>query len=133
MKPLVTAKGLKIIGVITLVGILVVAIYKHFEPYTFDEQRVKNLAAAERHTLLLKPLIEKDRRFTNVSVGPFTGQGGCLEVSGKVESDTDFLDLRHMVESSAPPVAVYYQVSTPSNYFIYTGQPRTLTPDKTPG
>lgn len=112
------------IAAITLVGTVIALAYRFFVPYSYDEQHSKNVAAAERHTPVLKPLIEKDQRFTNVSVGPFTGEGGCLLVSGAVASDTDFLDLRHMVESSAPPVAVYYQVSTPSNYFIYTGQVR---------
>jgi hypothetical protein len=41
----------------TVVGIIVVAIYKHFVPYTFDKQAGKNYAAAERHIPILKPLL----------------------------------------------------------------------------
>jgi len=64
VNPLVTLRGLKIRGAIILVGIVTVVVYKHFVPYTYDKQSGKNYAGAERHILILKPLIEKDRRFS---------------------------------------------------------------------
>jgi hypothetical protein len=133
MSPLVTPKGLKIIGVITLIGIVAVVIYKHFVPYTSDHEAVGNYVAAEQHILILRLLIEKDHRFSKVSLSPFTGQGGCLSVRGEVGSDSDMLALKRIVESSAPPVAVYYQVITPSNDFIFTRQPGTLRTNETAG
>ena len=110
MSQSVTPKGLKIIGAIAVIGIVVVAIYKHFVPYTYDEQAAKNYAAAEHHIPILKPLLTNDSRFTNISLYPFTGSGGSLEISGDLFTDRDLADLKRIVDSSSPPVTIVWQV-----------------------
>jgi hypothetical protein len=105
----ITPRGLKKIAAITLVGIVVVMIFKHFVPYTFDKQAV-NIAAAKQHIPILKPLIENDGRFTNIILSQFTGSGGSLCISGDVFTDKDLSDLKRLVDSSSPPTAIVWEV-----------------------
>jgi len=107
---LVTFKGLKTIAAITLFGIVAVAIFKHFVPYTIDRQQMENMAAAEKHLPLLRQVIGKDVRFTNVTAIVFSGDEGCLMIEGEVHTDRELEDLKQLVVSSKPPVHTLYQV-----------------------
>jgi hypothetical protein len=128
----VTSQGLKGILAITLVGIVMVSIYNYFTPLRWGEEQAQSrYEAAIRHALVLKPLIKKDARFSKISLDGCTCEGGCLTAVGEVASNSDLLNLKHLVESSGPPVKVYYQVSTPSNFFNFIWQPVALASNPT--
>jgi hypothetical protein len=110
MKSNVTPKGLKKIAFITFVGIIVVAVFKQFVPYTVDKRQLANLAAAEQHTPILRAVLQRDLRFTNVTVYVFTGAGGSLQLHGELLSARDLADLKELVQKTKPPVEVLYDV-----------------------
>jgi hypothetical protein len=107
MKPYVTTKGLRIIAIVTV--ICAIATFVLVELYGYPSQ-ARNMAAAERHIPILLPLLQKDSRFTNFTVSVFTGQNGSLIIDGQLYSEKDLQDLKKMVDSSSPPVAVVYNV-----------------------
>ena len=69
-----------------------------------------NIALADEHTTILRPMIEKEPRFANIQISSFTGSGGSLSVRGYVTSEEDMSDLKKMVAKSTPPVEVMYFV-----------------------
>jgi hypothetical protein len=71
---------------------------------------MQNMAAAEEHVHVLRPMLQQDPRFTNIALHPFTAAGGSLSVSGELPSELELSDLKQLVASSKPPVQVVYDV-----------------------
>lgn len=88
-------------------GIAVVLFIRHFSPLN---PQLQNMAAAERHIPVLQAVLERDSRFTNLALRPYTGHDGSLKISGELYADADLQDLKKIVEASKPPVAVVYAV-----------------------
>ena len=107
MKQPITSKGLQIIAIITMLGVAAVLLIQRFGPYP---RQMQNIAAAEQHIQILRPMLQQDSRFTNIAVHVFTGAGGSLALSGELYSDRDLADLKEVVQSSKPPVEVVYHV-----------------------
>jgi hypothetical protein len=107
MKQLVTSKGLKIIAVLTVLA--AVAVWFLVQQFGYPRQRA-NMAAADKHIPILLPMLQKDSRFTNITVHTFTGANGSLFIAGELPAESDLRDLKQMVEASKPPVAVVYHV-----------------------
>ena len=107
MKKPVTSRGLQIIAIVTMLGVAAVLLIQRFGPFP---RQMENMAAAEQHIQILRPMLQQDSRFTNIALHPFTGAGGSLSVSGELLSDRDLADLKQMVVTSKPPVEVVYHV-----------------------
>jgi hypothetical protein len=69
----------------------------------------KNLRLAEAHAPVVRRVLEADGRFTEVEVYEFTFRGGCLAVHA-VAREGAAQDIKRLVESTSPPVAVHYDV-----------------------
>jgi hypothetical protein len=110
MKQRVTLKGLKTIAIVTMFGVAAVALFKKFGPEGPLRGQTRNLAAAGRHIPVLLPALRKDARFAALELFPFTGGDGCLLVRGTLNSESDLEDLKRLIETSKPPVAVLYGV-----------------------
>lgn len=106
-KQTVTLDGLVKILIITAICVFSFIAY---HPYSPAGKQAKNLTLARAHANLLKPSIESDPRFTQISVGGFTGEGGMLYVGGWVSNDQDFESLKTFVEASNPPVETKWNV-----------------------
>ncbi|MFN0075096.1 MAG: hypothetical protein ACKVY0_01345 [Prosthecobacter sp.] len=101
---------LSILLLISLAGVVYTMVYG---PFPFHPQ-IRNLKAAERHIPALQPLLDQDPRFAKLKISPFTANGGCLSVSGPMNSETDFPDLKAIIDSSRPPVGVQYNLDLPT-------------------
>jgi hypothetical protein len=106
MKRLVTGAGLKKIAILTVIGALGVAIFKHYVPNSYDPQTVRNYAAAERYMPVLKSLLHADARFTNITMYMSTSFRGSVMLRGEVRNVQELEDLERLVESSKPPMPV---------------------------
>jgi len=104
----VTSKGLQIIAIVTILGIVGVLLSQLFGPFP---RQMRNMAAAEQHIYMLRPMLQQDTRFTAIALHPFTGSGGSLSVSGELGSERDLSALKQLVASSQPPVEIVYHVS----------------------
>ncbi|MBI5384347.1 MAG: hypothetical protein HZA90_06625 [Verrucomicrobia bacterium] len=107
MKQPVTSKGLRIIAIITILGVATVLLIQRFGPYP---RQMQNMAAAGQHIQILRPMLQQDSRFTNIALHAFTGVGGSLSLSGELYSDRDLAHLKQLVQASKPPVEVVYHV-----------------------
>ena len=108
MKKPVTSRGLQIIAIVTMLGVAAVLLIQRFGPF---RRQMENMALAEQHIQVLRPMLLQDSRFTNIALHAFTGSGGSLSLSGELLSDRDLADLKHIVETSKPPVEVVYHVT----------------------
>ena len=79
-------------------------------PYTSEGQRYANVEAARRHAVVVAPLVAKDKRFDVVRVSEWWSGQGYLLVSGFVDTEADLQDLKRLIASTRPPVAVAWQV-----------------------
>ncbi len=107
MKQFFTTRGLKFIAGITILGIPLAMLVNHFSPPTIQHV---NMAAAKRHIPILRPLLEKDKRFSQIRVEVYSGYDGTLLVAGSVKSEKDFENLKQIIKASRPPVATIYEV-----------------------
>jgi hypothetical protein len=73
-------------------------------------QQTRNMKRAEEHIAKIAPLLEKDPKFRDVRLKPYTGLGGSLAVLGSVSSPAEMREVRDIVNASNPPVPVYYQL-----------------------
>ena len=72
-------------------------------------QRQRMVLAAD-HIKLLQPLLDRDERFRDVDLYPYTARHGTLGVGGEIEGAEALADLREIVLSSEPPVEVVWHV-----------------------
>ena len=86
-----------LLAVIILIGRL--AIWYH----GFNQR----LQLADKHAPIVRSLLQADSRFSDIDVGSFTGDDGCLLVVATVEPRSAN-DLKKLVASTAPPVHVRY-------------------------
>ncbi|MEX2215151.1 MAG: hypothetical protein WD768_13540 [Phycisphaeraceae bacterium] len=84
------------------------AVYAASKPCTANSRQAYNLQLADEHVLKLEPLLKADARYKQVKLGRYTGQGGAVWVMGDVADPEAALALRHLVDTTAPPVAVKY-------------------------
>jgi len=103
----VTARGLQIIAIVTMLGVAAVLLIQRFGPFPSQMAR---MAQAEQHIQILRPMLQSDARFTNITLHPFTGAGGSLSLSGELLSESDLAELKQIVLASKPPVEVVYRV-----------------------
>lgn len=69
----------------------------------------RNLRLAEAHAPLVRQVLEGDGRFTELEVSEYTGRNGSLLVSA-VAPQGAAQDVKRLVESTSPPVPIYYRV-----------------------
>ena len=73
-------------------------------------RQIANIAAAGRHIPALRRALDKDARFSRIELRSNTLSGGCLLVSGELDSVEAEADLKAAVTASQPPVTVEYGV-----------------------
>jgi hypothetical protein len=71
-------------------------------------EQMSNFDLADRHLLILRPMLQKDLRFSRLRVFTFSGENGSLMIEGDLFSESDLHDLKQLVNSSKPPVKVLY-------------------------
>ena len=117
--------GLPRVIVILLVGIVAI-IATWFSPFGLQK---RNLIAAEKHANVIRPLVQADARFQKVKIGTYTGNNGCLWVSGSVSSKVDGDALRTLVAATQPPVKTHFMIfllhpeADPSSYLRLSDLP----------
>ena len=72
------------------------------------EHKVK---LARQEVAVLNGLLRSDSRF--LQVGAWNDTGGTVSVTGTLTSMADFAELRRVVGSTNPPLAVYVNVTVP--------------------
>lgn len=98
-------RAIFIIIIVLLLG-LIWACY-----FSSSARQSRNLNIADRFVKdRLIPLSINNKIFKNVSLGHYTGDGGCIWVSGIVKSEEDLKSLKQIVESSNPPLHVKWSV-----------------------
>jgi hypothetical protein len=105
----ITPKGLRTIFAIVFVRTIFILLSQRYGPRA---QQAENMARATQHISILRPILDKDFRFTHIRLTSYTAANGSLLVSGDLSSDQDLDALRRTVEGSNVPVEVVYQVST---------------------
>jgi hypothetical protein len=103
-----TERGLRLIALVTLVGVVVLVFVHFFGPAASQS---RNLTAAREHASRLEPEAHRDARFTNIHLGAYTGNGGCLWVVGTIFSEKDSNELRHWIDASRSPVRIKYSIT----------------------
>src|ERR1043165_2966926 len=104
---MITSKGFRIIAVVVIFSVIAVLLIQRFGP--FAEQR-KNMAAAEQHISLLRPIFASDQRFTNIVASMNTAEDGCLFIRGELPAEKDLEDLKQRINNTRPPVKVFYRI-----------------------
>jgi hypothetical protein len=79
-------------------------------PARQDPTQARNMTMATEHIPIVNRILEKDIRFTEIKLYAYTGNDGCLGVTGVVYSQRALDDLKKAVESTAPPVPVHWTV-----------------------
>jgi hypothetical protein len=82
--------------------------YLFFGNTAFGQAR--RLRMAGIHQPVVERAIGSDSRFSQVSVGCPTANGGCMLVVGMVPTHEDLEPLKRLVEGTNPPVTVIYGV-----------------------
>lgn len=107
MKQPPTRRRIVAVVLVVMFGIAIALFIRHFGPLN---PQLRNMAAAERHIPFLSAMLERDSRFTNLSLRPYTAHDGSLKIAGELCTDDDLRDLKKIVESSRPPVTVVYAI-----------------------
>src|SRR5262245_35424529 len=96
--------------IVLLVSLGALSVWFLTRPCNAFKQRA-NMEKAAAHTAKIAPSLSKDPRFTQVTVGEFTGGAcGCMFVSGVVENDADMAALKEIIVATQPPMEVLYRV-----------------------
>ena len=72
----------------------------------------RNMARADRHSDVVAPLLAREARFVGIQLHVYDGLGGSMSVNGTVLSEEDLIALHTLVESTRPPVNIYWRVAT---------------------
>jgi len=76
MKQPVTSKGIKIIAIVTMLGVASVLLIQRFGPYP---RQMANMAAAEKHISILLPILRREHYGSHIYwSGWFTN--GCRSI-----------------------------------------------------
>ena len=100
--------------IISLTIISVLLAFAAIYPYSPAGRQSHNLRLAIQHAEKIRPLLNADQRFSELQVGEYTGQGGAIWIIGYIPDDKAAIDLRRVVESTDPPVAVRYSLTVVS-------------------
>lgn len=107
MKQHVTSKGLRIIPIVTILGVAAVLLIQRFDPFL---RQVENRETALQHIQVILPMLQRDSRFTRLWLRPSPDSDSSIAISGKLFSEADLQELKKIVEASRPPVTVVYHV-----------------------
>jgi hypothetical protein len=94
------AKTNRIWGVLACIAIVAGICIMALEVYAARAQRAAN-AAAERYAVEIQPRVSADRRYSRITVQPFSGFG-CVRVDGSLATDQDLAALRDLLKHSVP-------------------------------
>jgi len=101
--------------VILAVIVVGTAIYYPFSP---GGRQQRNMDRAARHIPAIKAQIAGDARFADITLNPYTGNGGSLLVLGEVPSEDDVEALKAIVAKTNPPTPVAFVVRPASNLAV---------------
>jgi hypothetical protein len=100
------ALATKILVALVVFGLVFVAAFR----LTPEGKRQTRVAAARKHAAMVSQLLARDTRFSAVKVSEWWKGDGLFLVRGWVDSETDLLVLKEIVESSQPPAPIAWQV-----------------------
>jgi len=92
-------------------------------------KQLQNLKLAEAHSSIIREKFQKDARFQKVTVGPYTGAGGCLSVHGAVSTEEDIRMITNIVESSHCPVKIVYSLTTSNQMTLFRWYDKSKDPE----
>jgi hypothetical protein len=69
-----------------------------------------NMDKAREHLPIIQKRLDEDARFKKVQLYVYTGLDGAIGVSGDVDTEEVFQDLKCIVEATDPPRPVYWSV-----------------------
>lgn len=97
----------------------VIAVFLVFHVFFGESgpRQAYHLRLASKHIQILEPKLKADSRFDDISLYPFTGQGGCLRVSGQLKTIEDKNELYRLIMSSSPPVKVCFLLTVNDKIF----------------
>ena len=104
---MITRKGLRMILLVTFVGIALVRWAQVAGPHA---RQMNRLSLARLHADKYQPLIKSDARFKSVRLDAYTGEGGCFMVHGVVATTNDLEELKREIEATEPPVPTQWRV-----------------------
>ena len=79
-------------------------------PRTPAATQKANMERAEQHLPVIQQCLDKDARFKKVQLYVYTGLDGAIGVSGEVDTEEVFQELKKIVASTIPPRPVYWKV-----------------------
>lgn len=97
-------------GLFLILAVLVGALVIDYVAWHTRSAQDRNIQLARSHAVTVTPRLRADPRFELVQCGGGTAEGGCFWVFGIVSSEQDFAALRHLVNSTHPPVHTLYQI-----------------------
>ncbi len=109
----IRADGMKIV-VIALVGLIIL-------PLTPGARQRWNLHLAQVHADKLRTTLSKDPHFNRVQVSTYTGGGGSLMLTGEINNVDDKAALKKLVDTTHPPVNVFYMTITSAELHKWDG------------
>ncbi len=74
--------------------------------------QTRNMKRAKEHIPIVRSKLDAYPEFRHVTVVEYTAAGGSLLVDGCLRSDADVKRLRQIVQATAPPVEVVFQLIT---------------------
>jgi hypothetical protein len=88
-------------------------------PIFSSTTQLHDLKLADEQAKLLTVRYRDDPHFEQINFNAFDGLGGCLKVSGRVQSEDDIRFLTNAIESMNSPVAVDFELLTSNQQFKF--------------
>ena len=102
-------QSFKFVLLLVLIGGVSFAIWANFYS-SFARQR-QNIAVAEQFSNeKISPLLRQCKEFKDINAGYYTGDGGCISISGILKTKADFIRLKSLIKSVNPPLPVKWTV-----------------------
>jgi hypothetical protein len=83
--------------------------HNHIQPDPLTSQ-LQNVETATKHLPIVKSILSKDKRFSDIDVCATTADNGSVRVFGSIASENDLDALIRVVASTSPPVYVSFGV-----------------------
>ena len=106
-------------------GIGLAAVLVYVFGFSMHAQQWRNIRRAKEFATVIEPVVRAEQRYDGVVVsGGYTGRpgaGGSVLMRGSLLAAGDAQDLRTLVESLRPPVAIVWQLRTPDGEPVEMG------------
>lgn len=107
----------KLLGILIGCCVIVAGVIYLFLGDTAIRQAIR-LKKAEKHVPIIEQAIKSNPKFQHIKVGRYTGAGGCILMSGYVESQKDLEELKTLINTTKSPVEVKFILNTQNGYVV---------------